>query len=198
MAAIIHIHTFEEHGLGKAPFRFVGYYEAKFRAAPGAAILPGASCDYCGTAIMGVYRIKSADGREFKVGCDCVLKTDDKGLIDVVRREANRVKADARHAREVARYRAAKAELEKPAVRERLANEPHPRSDAGRRDQRSVLGEQDHARLGRVDALQCGCEGADGSSALPRIVSSSRGPAPRPTWRKRDDKLWRFRNRESR
>lgn len=77
------MHRFEIAGLGKAPFRCIGFYVSKFQAIPGdpnCPIQPGSSCDYCSNAIMNVYQIRGADGREFKVGCDCVAKTGDAGL----------------------------------------------------------------------------------------------------------------------
>lgn len=69
------VHPFERAGLGAAPFRCAGSYEAKYQACHGAPIQPGASCDYCGQGIMLVYVIKSSDGKTFRVGCDCVAKT---------------------------------------------------------------------------------------------------------------------------
>jgi len=81
------IHPFEARGLGQAPFRFVGMVEQDL--CYGEAILnreeyqrtgialttkPGGSCAYCGTYIVNMYRVRSADGREFHVGCECVEK----------------------------------------------------------------------------------------------------------------------------
>ena len=40
-------HCFERAGLGKAPFRLVGFFECKWQAAPDAPVQPGKSCDYC-------------------------------------------------------------------------------------------------------------------------------------------------------
>ncbi len=75
------IHAFEHKGLGKAPFHVTGFSECIFRAAPDAPKQPGTCCDYCGTGIMYVCHIQSSDGKMFKVGCDCVMKTGDAGLI---------------------------------------------------------------------------------------------------------------------
>lgn len=75
------LHVFEKVGLGKAPFRFVDFHESKFQACPDAPVQAGASCDYCGTGIMYVCVIESADGKRFKVGSDCVSKVDDAGLL---------------------------------------------------------------------------------------------------------------------
>jgi len=75
------MHPFEKAGLGKAPFKFIGYsYEvgpitlADGVTQVGAPGQPMSSCDYCCNGIANVYRIKSADGKIFKVGCDCVDK----------------------------------------------------------------------------------------------------------------------------
>jgi hypothetical protein len=85
------IHPFERAGLGSAPFRCVGSYESKYQACHGAPIQPGSSCDYCGQGIMTVFRINSADGKEFKVGCDCVAKTARECAKTDLERDARRV-----------------------------------------------------------------------------------------------------------
>jgi hypothetical protein len=122
------VHRFEERGLGIAPFRFVRFYESKYCACPGAPVQPGTSCDYCGTGIMGVYVIKDCNGKEFKVGCECVKKTDDAGLIDTVKR------AQAKHRQEL-KYEARKVLVTtlrdlvaQNAIQKRLTMQPHPNS----------------------------------------------------------------------
>lgn len=75
------LHVFERANLGRAPFRCIGYVEKSYQATPDAPKQPGGSCDYCGTGIYLQCRIKSADGRTFKVGSDCVAKTGDAGLL---------------------------------------------------------------------------------------------------------------------
>ena len=117
-------HKFEAAGLGKAPFSFAGFYESKYQACPGAPIRAGSSCDYCGTAIMGCFKVRSADGREFKVGCDCIAKVGDRGLLKVVadhERKVRRAKADAK-------AKAVSAELVVviEAVTPKLQAMPHP------------------------------------------------------------------------
>ena len=79
--AEVGLHVFERAQLGKAPFRCIGYYEAKWQAHPGAPVQPGTCCDYCGQGIINAFKIRSRDGREFKVGSDCVARTGDAGLI---------------------------------------------------------------------------------------------------------------------
>lgn len=81
------IHPFEAAGLGLAPFRCVGIVH---RVGPikteingvtfecGAPGQPMGSCKYCGTGIADCYVIRSADGKQFDVGCDCVAKLANK------------------------------------------------------------------------------------------------------------------------
>lgn len=119
------VHKFELAGLGKAPYRLGGVVERKYQACYGAPVQPGSTCDYCHTSIMYEYWIHSSDGKRFKVGCDCVLKTDsERSLVDAVKREANRIKTEARHAKEDARIAEGVAWF--TANREAVAKHPHP------------------------------------------------------------------------
>lgn len=76
------IHPFEERGLGLAPFTYVGSYEDRgpHYLADGTQIgapgQPMGTCDYCGQGIAHCFQIRSADGKQFVVGCDCVAKTN--------------------------------------------------------------------------------------------------------------------------
>ncbi len=79
------VHPFEAAGLGKAPFKFVGHYESKHQACPGAPIKAGSCCDYCPASIVQVFMVRSADGKEFKVGSDCIMKVDDRELVAAVK-----------------------------------------------------------------------------------------------------------------
>lgn len=82
------IHRFERAGLGKAPFRVKGYGREVYQAIPGdpsCPLQPGTSCDYCGTGIMDVAYVESSDGKRFKVGCDCVVKVGDAGLVRAIK-----------------------------------------------------------------------------------------------------------------
>lgn len=72
------MHPFEEAGFGKAPYRFDGVRRNWFTAFPGDPGKPGGSCDYCGQGIANEFWVKSADGRRFKVGCDCIAKLERK------------------------------------------------------------------------------------------------------------------------
>lgn len=67
------MHPFQKSGLGLAPFRCVGVQENVYVS--GGYAQAGGSCDYCGTGIRWEFLIRSADNRNFKVGCDCVEKT---------------------------------------------------------------------------------------------------------------------------
>jgi len=124
------IHKFEQAGLGVAPFRVAGYEKSTFQAVagdPNCPILPGSTCDYCGMSIMHVFHIQSADGRRFKVGCDCVEKTGDAGLARVVKKQADAIKRDARIASESRRIESAKAALlADESLRARLKARAHP------------------------------------------------------------------------
>jgi len=73
------VHAFEAAGLGKAPFKYTGYEPVK-----------GSTCQFCGTAIKNKFYITSSDGRTSWVGCNCIEKSGDDGLISVV----HRVKAE--------------------------------------------------------------------------------------------------------
>lgn len=116
------VHVFERAGLGTAPFRCVGYTESVFTM-PDGSTKGGSSCDYCGTGIRFVCKIKSRDGRTFKVGSDCVAKTGDAGLIRSYRnspevRKVQRAKVAAKDAAVIAEW---KALIEAPATVEKLA-----------------------------------------------------------------------------
>lgn len=137
------IHPFEKAGLGKAPFRFVGmaqqdriYGEVILNRAEyektGIALTtkPGGTCAYCGTYILNMYNIKSADGKCFHVGCDCVEKTGDAKLIKVVtdaRRKADKERRAAKAADVSQRVNRELSELlGNDGVRNMLERLPHP------------------------------------------------------------------------
>lgn len=129
-------HAWEAYGvLGRAPYTVLGFQgtadragEQREREAAGLTFtsnLCGGTCAVCGQAIFNVYRIRSADGVEFKVGPDCVAKSGDAGLR---RRVASDKYANAkrlRKAREAAREAAAKLLLAEPAVKVELSLVKH-------------------------------------------------------------------------
>lgn len=128
----VKIHKFEKAGLGRAPFRFVGFEHKTYQAAHGAPVQIGGSCDYCGTGISGFCWILSSDGKRFKVGDTCVEKTGDRGLVNVTRRAVNVEKLKATHARQDTRIGAAEATLaSRPDVRDLIAAQPHPKGRQG-------------------------------------------------------------------
>jgi radical SAM superfamily enzyme with C-terminal helix-hairpin-helix motif len=104
------VHAWELAGLGKAPYRYVGYERLVFQAVPGDPSCPiqaGGSCDYCANAIMNAYYFRSADGVEFKVGCDCFYRANAKGTklakqVDAAVARHEKAVAEARKARKVA------------------------------------------------------------------------------------------------
>jgi len=119
------IHVFERAGLGKAPFRFTGMNVNKYQACPGAPIQPGGSCDYCGESIMYEFFLRSADGKVFKVGSDCIHKHDsDSGLRRVVDSKVREMKRQQNIARQDARIARAKELL--PQAEAKLKAIPHP------------------------------------------------------------------------
>lgn len=128
------IHHFELAGLGKAPFHFTGTVTEKvFVACPGATPKAGSSCDYCGTGIRYEFWVRSACGKEFKVGCDCIHKTGDRGLIQQIsaaERKLRDAKNKAAKERRIAKSNERIAEAHKnfPTVAGTLASLPHPSS----------------------------------------------------------------------
>lgn len=83
------VHPFEAAGLGKAPFTC-------FAVERGAEM---SSCDYCSTAIRYQCWIRSADGRTFKVGNDCVAKTLDGGLNDETEKRLKGLREESKQAK---------------------------------------------------------------------------------------------------
>lgn len=118
------VHAFERAGLGKAPFRFDGFEVRTFQACHGAPVQPGTCCDFCFTGISNVFWIKSADGKRFKVGCDCVEKTGDRGLRKVIDAKVAEHRRALSHKRDDAKIAAALEIL--PFVSVTLALRPHP------------------------------------------------------------------------
>lgn len=138
------IHKFQAAGLGLAPFTFTGEVTEKtYCACQGAPVQPGSTCDYCGTCIRYEFWVRSADGRRFKTGCDCIHKTGDAGLIQQIsvaerklRDKKNAAARQRKAERLAARVEAAKQTL--PSVRHVLASEPHP-ADHHARDGKTKL-----------------------------------------------------------
>lgn len=125
------VHRFERAGLGKAPFRFVEMTEKVYQACPGAPAQPGSNCDYCMASIRYEFWCESSDGKVFKVGCDCIHKIGDRGLVKQIsaaerqlRDKKNAAARERKKAKKIARLESARAKL--PTIRGTLASQPHP------------------------------------------------------------------------
>lgn len=134
MAIAYDIHPFEQRGLGLAPFRCVGMYEKVYVACHGAPAQPAGTCDYCGNGIRYVFEIKSADGKCFGVGCECVRKTDREAPVedfDKIKaahdRKIRQEKTKARNDKTDARINAAFALLDSDSkIQDAFKAKPHP------------------------------------------------------------------------
>lgn len=134
------LHPFEKAGLGIAPFRFIGMARkvGPIRTELGNGITlesgspgqPMGTCRYCGQGIAYCYEIKSADGKTFEVGSDCVNKLSRESnekrdpVIAAINRKAREVKNQVRHAREKKKQIEAQALFE--ANHTRFEKMPHP------------------------------------------------------------------------
>lgn len=119
-------HAFEVAGLGLAPFRFVGFTINKITYPDGSS-KAGGTCAYCGTGIMNECLIRSHDGKVSKVGCDCIRKVDDEGLLKAYANSAE-VRAHKRQL-EAAKAKAVRDEAVAliEANKATLAAQPHPK-----------------------------------------------------------------------
>lgn len=131
------IHLWEAAGLGGAPFKLVGIVSlpspSLAAANPSAynaamADIPKGfgvgSCAYCGRGLVHNALIESADGKHFSVGCDCVEKVGELGMVDRIgylRREAARKEREA----------AAKAEMERRQAAAEAAREAERAANGG-------------------------------------------------------------------
>lgn len=120
------VHPFELAGLGKAPYVFTGVTESVFQAAPGEPARAGSSCDFCPASIRWCFWLRSADGKKFKVGCDCIRKSGDTKLIKVADVADRKLKLDATHAREDAIIASGKAAIETLAGKAKVSSHLHP------------------------------------------------------------------------
>lgn len=125
-------HVFEKAGLGTAPFRFCGITvdigphryvdKSGVMVEVGAPGQPMGTCAYCSTGIAYLHHIKSANGRSFVVGSECVQKTGDRGLI----KAANHHRTEMRKVHERGRIEKASRMLQEPSVASQLSRLPHP------------------------------------------------------------------------
>lgn len=126
------MHRFERAGLGKAPYSFTGSSENVIRY-PDGSTKSGGTCDFCGTGIRTECHLRSADGRDFKVGCDCIAKAGDIGLLKAYKtspeyRKHQAQLRDAKNKRVAAEIAALLAQLSP-----QLSTMPHPRGFTDRR-----------------------------------------------------------------
>jgi hypothetical protein len=169
--ALLGVHVFERAGLGAAPFRVIGYDELKHSDGPGCPVRPGGSCDYCGTGIMYACLIQGSDGRTFKVGCDCVAKTGDAGLLRAYKKtpgyrahqKALRDAKDRAHTHELMRL------LYDPRVRKHLGAQLHTRTTSwGTEKTESWLETVEHV------LPMCGAKGrAEWLKAIQRVLAET-------------------------
>ena len=131
-----YIHPWEKAGLGKAPFRWMGITEEigpRVYAQPDGTTLtvgsegqPMGCCAYCGQGIAECHHIRSADGKNFTVGCDCVRKVNAKGSkVLTAAEKASRARVtDRRRARESAAIAEGEQFLARADVRAFLVSRP--------------------------------------------------------------------------
>lgn len=133
MAATETIHCFEAAGLGKAPFSYAGMvvqdisYGMRNITVGGVQCQtkPGGTCQYCGTYIVNMFNVESADGKQFHVGCECIRKTGDSGLIRKVEEDVKIMERKKRAARK-AKQNADDKELCESTNLASFAGKPHP------------------------------------------------------------------------
>jgi len=134
------VHPWEKAGLGKAPFRWLGVRHLvgplRFAQADGTTLEIGApgqpmgSCAFCSQGIAECHSIKSADGKTFTVGCDCVRRVSEPGDPVLTKAEAAAKKLRNGKARARSAAKAAASETELAAlladetVRGKLAARP--------------------------------------------------------------------------
>lgn len=109
------VHVFEAAGLGIAPFKFKEFS------------VGNTQCDFCATHIHNIFWIQSSDNKTFKVGCDCVEKTNDQGLRRIVSRIYREHQTMIRKAREKRIMENIENEINNnEETKEILRNLPHP------------------------------------------------------------------------
>lgn len=102
------LHIWEQSGIGKAPFVVVDVFEIPSRAlleqnptaynnAMADAPCAVGGCRVCGTGLTINYIIRDAFGVLFAVGCECVKKSGDKGLIKATNSFKNQRQREINH-----------------------------------------------------------------------------------------------------
>jgi hypothetical protein len=131
------VHPFEIAGLGKAPFKYLGEHKQDLQygqavvgtigGPDGYAVTtkPGGTCAYCGTSIVNMFKIRSADGKVFRVGSDCALKVGGEKIAKAVSQDVRRKNAAATKARGLKEIGEALELLGRVDVRADLASQCH-------------------------------------------------------------------------
>lgn len=111
-------HPFELAGMDIGPYSYAGFwsfpspdlaeknhhaYQLAMADMPRDLVGGCGTCSHCGMAISNVHIVRSASGKRFGVGCDCVQKTGDKALGDRAKVEQAKHERDLRRARQEAR-----------------------------------------------------------------------------------------------
>ena len=130
-------HRWEQAGLGRAPYAFLGVSEKTYQACPGAPVQAGGTCDYCGMGIRYQATWRSSDGKVFVTGLDCAMKSGDHGVIKIAKSERAKLQQRQRRAaynrkieKEKARIATATKLLKDEKIIVSLTKQPHPKKGA--------------------------------------------------------------------
>jgi hypothetical protein len=115
-------HVFEVSECGIAPFRLVSLWQLpspvmmnsiggceQYNAIMASAPCRVGCCAHCGMPLIYHYIIKDANGKLFAVGCECVNKTGDSGLIKEVARAKKSLEQKVRADKKAVKVQSAKA-----------------------------------------------------------------------------------------
>ena len=129
---IVGTHVYELAGLGKPPYRYCGMEEKYIAHSDGSTQASG-TCDKCGMGIRYVFYVQSSDGKCSGVGCECILKSGDRGLIHAYKTSKEKRQLDAK--KRQARAERTQDELAAliAANSGRLQALPHPRGFSDRK-----------------------------------------------------------------
>lgn len=154
-------HAFERAGLGLAPFRYVGMHEKVYVAYTGAPVQPAGTCEYCGNGIRYCCQIRSADGKEFVVGTDCVWKVNAENNVANVQamesdtkklaREKRQARAQAKREKRQAEYQ---AKLQEQRDRNGGKTDWELQADAERAEQEAARAMHTEANRWLIDVLK--------------------------------------------
>ncbi len=129
------VHPFQAAGLGLAPFRFIGivkqditHGEVRVGTIDGYTVTTkkGGTCAYCGTYIVQMCNVKSADGKRFHVGSDCIAKVGGEELARKVAKAVNAARAVVTKDRAAGKVASLVEILTRSEVRAALSAQPHP------------------------------------------------------------------------